>query len=39
VHSVRAESAAQLESSLRAALAADKPALIEVPVGKMERRY
>ena len=39
VQSVRAESAAQLESSLRDALAADKPALIEVPVGKMERRY
>ena len=39
VHSVRAESAAQLESSLRDALAADKPALIEVSVGKMERRY
>ena len=34
-----AEDAAELEAELSKALASDKPAVIEVPVGPMERRY
>ena len=37
--SVLAESADQLETALREAIAAETPALIEVPVGAMERKY
>ena len=36
---VRAQGAAQLEKLLRAALLAQAPTLIEVPVGKMQRQY
>ena len=39
VRGVRAHDAAQLESALREALAADAPRVIEVPVGKMDRQY
>lgn len=37
--SVLAESADQLETAVREAIAAETPALIEVPVGAMERKY
>ena len=39
VRGVRARDAEQLESVLREALEADAPAVIEVPVGKMDRQY
>ena len=39
VHGARATDAAGLEAELSKALASDKPAVIEVPVGPMERRY
>jgi acetolactate synthase I/II/III large subunit len=39
VPGVRVEGATQLESALRHALATDRPAVIEVPVGMMERVY
>ena len=39
VRGVRAHGAEELEDALRNALDADAPALIEVPVGMMERQY
>lgn len=39
VRGIRARDAEQLESVLREALAADAPAVIEVPVGRMDRHY
>ncbi len=39
VEGVRAHDAGQLESALRDALAADAPAVIEVPVGRMDRQF
>lgn len=39
VQGFRVCDAGQLESALREALAADAPAVIEVPVGRMERQY
>ena len=39
VRGARATDAAALEAELASALASDKPAVIEVPVSPMERRY
>jgi acetolactate synthase-1/2/3 large subunit len=39
VRASRAHGPAELESALRDALARDGPALIEVPVGMMDREY